>query len=310
MHPQKSNERTGFTGFLNLAPPGRDLVTDGLLVIGADGLLGSSLHAMGRTRGWPVEGTTRKEVAAGSGLHYLDLGKPIDDYTPPHCTTAVLCAAVTRLEACRREPVATRYVNVEQTIRLARRLHDQGIFVTYLSSNLVFDGTCALQQADAPLRPNTEYGRQKAAAEEGIGRLGDKAAIVRLTKVVSPQWQLLRGWSDDLRRGKPVNPFSNKSCAPIPPGLTVQGIAEIARRKLPGIWQFSPATDVTYADIARDIARRIGANPELVRPLQAPAEEGSGREPRFGTLDATRAQLELTLTFPPPLEAIAQTFQP
>src|SRR5437016_3263455 len=140
--------------------------SDGVeLVVGADGMIGGALlrrlHAAGR----PALGTSRRPDA-GQGLMSLDLAAPPDKWDGPLVAVAYVCAAVTRLEACRRDPHGAARVNVDGTVRLARLLAGQGAFVVFLSTNHVFDGTRPYRPPHEATCPLNEYGRQKAMAEE------------------------------------------------------------------------------------------------------------------------------------------------
>src|SRR5581483_6658858 len=99
---------------------------------------------------------------------------------------------------------------------------------------------------------------------------------------------LLQKWRTELSAGREVNAFSDYLCSPIPLSLVVSGIRRIARERRSGIWQFSGAADVSYADLARSVARRCGAAPSLVKA--APAPPGALEDlPPHTTLDAGRA---------------------
>ncbi|MBE7500826.1 MAG: sugar nucleotide-binding protein [Verrucomicrobiales bacterium] len=239
-------------------------------------------------------------------MERLDLSESLEGWSPPPASAAILCAALTRLEDCRRDPSSTRHINVTQTLRLAEKLRAAGVFVVFPSSNLVFAGHRPCQPADDPLCPQTEYGRQKAAVEAELATFGSGAAIVRLTKVVGPQWALACDWAQALRTGRPIRAFNDLRCAPIPLELTVHGLLEVAHRRLPGIWQFSAPTDVSYAELASHLARRLGADPSLVKVVSGQATGGLEHIPCHTTLDTTRARAELGIEFPAPFEAMAR----
>lgn len=276
-----------------------------LLIVGAEGQLGAALVALARERGLAACATRQQCDDAVEGVQRLDLAESLDGWSPPPCASAVLCAAVTNLEACRRDPVSTRHINVTQTVRLAEKLVRAGSFVVFISSNLVFDGATPCRPAGDSLCPKTEYGRHKAEVEQALAAYGDSVAIVRLTKVVSRRWPLLRGWIQALRGGRAIEAFADMVCAPIPLDLTVQGLLGVARQRQPGIWQFSAAADVSYARLAQGLAVRLGTDPCLVRSVSARDRLAPEHLPEHTTLDAGRAVQELGMSFPPPLEAVA-----
>jgi dTDP-4-dehydrorhamnose reductase len=236
----------------------------------------------------------------------LDLSRRIEDWPRlPDCRVAVLCAAITNLEACRRDPEGTRKVNVEHTLTLARHLADRGARVIFISTNLVFDGSKPLRPADDEFCPRTEYGRQKVEVETRLASEGMSHAIVRLTKVFHPGLPLLLDWLSSLRAGTSITPFADMVCAPIALGTVIQGIAAMAGRTLGGVWQFSPRTDISYAEAARQVARRVGADESLLNPSSAALLPAIEHVPRHTALDSTRAREELGLSFSEPEEVIA-----
>lgn len=282
-----------------------------VLIVGGEGLLGTALREHARRAGGPVWATLQHLPEPGvPELEQLDLTEPLDTWTPPPCPAAILCAAIPSLETCRRDPAGTRHVNVTQTVRLAERLRAAGVFVVFPSTNLVFDGTLPGRRAHDPVCPQTEYGRQKAEVEAALATFGPWAAIVRLTKVVSPHWALLRNWTAALQAGQPVRAFADLGCAPIPLDLTARGLLEVARRRLPGLWQFSAETDVAYADLARHLARRLSGDPALVEEISAQATGELEHVPRHTTLDTTGARRELGLEFPEPFAVFDAALRP
>jgi dTDP-4-dehydrorhamnose reductase len=278
-------------------------------VIGADGLLGRSLYRLWGAAGHPVAATALQPPAGADGIQPLDLGRSSDAWPVlPQSDAAVLCAGITSLQQCRDNPEATRYVNVTQTLALARQLADRGCFVVYISSNLVFDGLRPMSRADEPRRPATEYGRQKADVEIGLSQLGERAAVVRLTKVFHRGLPLVRGWIESLRRGQPITAFVDLVCSPISAEATVRAIAAIAERQLPGIWQLSGSGEISYAGIAAHVTRREQCDPALVHPTRASRNLNLEHLTPHASLDAGRASRELGFELAAPSTVLDRVF--
>jgi dTDP-4-dehydrorhamnose reductase len=203
----------------------------------------------------------------------------------PKVDAAVLCAGNTSIGACADNPAATAAVNVAGLSALADRLAGQADMVLLLSSNQVFDGAVARRGRADGSCPVCHYGRQKAAAEAHV--LGLRGgAVLRLTKVLTPDVPLLTDWSADLAAGRPVTPFENFPLAPVTLGFAVDTIVDILSGGEPGVYQASGADDLSYVDLARGLAAYMGADPGLVVPVQAvPAELGFERLPRYSTLE-------------------------
>ena len=256
------------------------------LMVGAEGQIGRALLAA-----LPhAQGTTRRPSAAGQW--FVDLAADESHWVlPASVSEAYLCAAITALEACRQDPTASAFVNVTQTVKLAQRLIALGAFIVFLSTNLVFDGSHPRRLATEPPCPTTEYGRQKAEAERALESLGEAVAIVRLTKVITPNMALLARWRAALEQGQTIRPFSDLVMAPLPLPFVVQALTRIGARRHGGVFQLSGERDITYAEAAEWLAARLGANPKLVQPITS-VEAGVALEaiPAHTTLDDTRAR--------------------
>jgi len=275
----------------------------GVLVIGADGMLGMAVAARLEAAGVPVVRTSRRGTA---GSAPLDLAALPADWSPPAgVAAAVICAAVTSTDACRSKPDEARRVNVDAPVKLGRRIAAAGGRVVFPSTNLVFDGSVPGVPADAERCPRTAYGRTKAEAEEGLLGLGDAASVVRLTKVVGRTLPVIEGWRSTLSRGEVVRPFSDLPMAPVSLDLAAAVIAAAAREPLGAILQVSARADVTYADVARRLAARWGFPADLVQPVTA-AASGILLEhvPQHTTLDASGVRDRLGLAPPDPWAAI------
>lgn len=258
-----------------------------ILVVGADGVIGSSLYRSLRAHEVPVIGTSRR--AGSRNFLPLDLAAPPADLA--NYRAAVLCAGITSLAACRNDPDATRLINVENSLALAQRLASYGTFVVGLSTNLVFDGAVARRAPTDPPAPLCEYGRQKAQLESGIIAAG--GAIVRLTKVLDQGTALLRNWVSDLKASTPIHAFIDMWMAPIRLGSVVAALFALLCSPRRGFFQLSASNDVSYAEAALLLCKALGADERLVFCEAAPSTIPAAERPRFTALDTARAEAEL-----------------
>lgn len=262
---------------------------DSVLIVGADGTIGRSLVAAFEAAGKTVWQTTRHCERVGGQQIFLDLSQDVAHWPlpPAPIRTAILCAAVTSLERCRLDPVSSRQVNVVGTIALAGRLIAAGAFVVFLSTNLVFDGETPLVKPTDPVNPQTEYGCQKAEVESQRLVWGEQMAIVRFSKVLSPDMPLFQGWIRDLKAGKVIHPFMDMVMAPVSLAFAVKVLLEFTERRVPGIFHVSAMQDVSYAAAAQHIARKLGADIELVQPTPY-CESELAFAPQNTSLDSSR----------------------
>jgi dTDP-4-dehydrorhamnose reductase len=190
-------------------------------------------------------------------------------------------------------------VNVDSTLTLARRFSETGAALFFPSTNLVFDGSIPFRQATDPTNPQCEYGRQKVETERGLATLTDKVAVIRFTKIIGPGMMLLKNWAADLRQHRTIHPFSDMVLAPVSLRFATEVILAVMQRDSYGLWQVSAAEDVTYEQMARHLARKIGAPQSLIEPVES-GKSGLALEfiSKHTTLDTSRLKDELGLAPP------------
>ena len=237
------------------------------IVVGGDGLIGSRLAAPDERSPHRVVPTSRRSGAAPGTLH-ADLAvadfREVVDAGP---SVVFLCAAMTGMKACEDDPALAHRVNVSAPVELAAALIERGAFVLFLSSNTVFD--CQTGQPDESSMPSpaNAYGRQKAEAERRLREIPGadrRLAIVRLSKVLEPDAGMPASFRRKLAAGETCAAFDDLLMSPVSVQYVVDGLREVARRELPGIFHLSGAAVVSYAEFARELARRCGWEVSLV----------------------------------------------
>jgi len=240
------------------------------LIVGGDSLIGSALVEHLQRTNVPVIETTRRREAVSEANLYLDLSQDVEDWQCPWpIDVAVVCAGITKLHSCKSNPVETARVNVQGVCTLVKNLVAQNTFVIYLSSNQVFDGSAPYRMPDDPISPMTEYGRQKAETDRQISQWGDSISIVRFTKVLGPKDALFSQWTEALRKGEAIRPFSDMFMAPVPLSCAVSVLKLIMDIRLPGITQVSGGQDISYEKAARYGAKKLQVDSSLIQPISA-----------------------------------------
>lgn len=269
-----------------------------VLIIGRDGMLGSRLMAHLTGLGIRTIGTSRRHQTDGSKALFLDLDNPTEWHLPDGITHAALFAAVCDRNTCERNPEETTRINVDNTMALASRLAAMGVHLLFPSTDKVFDGNRPDRPSDDPICPIEEYGHQKSLAEAALQQLGN-TAIFRMSKIVGPNLALLENWSRDLLAGRPIHPFINAVQSPVSLDLAIEAMTRLMLGKCSGIFQLSADRDVTFAEIATDLARLLKVNPDLVQPVPATVQFH-----RHSTLDGSTLHAATGLSRPEPIAAI------
>jgi dTDP-4-dehydrorhamnose reductase len=261
------------------------------LIVGGHSEIGSATARFIRSEGGDVLTTTRRVPADKTEIQF-DLSKSVADFhIPDGVKSACIFIAVARLAACAADPQGSTWLNVDQTIGLVDRLLQRGIYTLFLSSNQVFSGEQPHVGAAAPLSPVSDYGRQKAKAEQLLHlrmTAGAPVGVLRLSKVVSPGMKLVADWKKELAANRPIQAFGDMTLAPVPVGMVAQSIASLMRDRSHVIAQLSGPRDVTYWELGRFLAARMGSDIELVRRTSAVAAGmPAGSLPRHTTLDSS-----------------------
>lgn len=254
------------------------------LIVGGNGTLGTALLSA-PTRPAAVAATTRREQLLS---HRVDLADAPDTWQLPDAIAgAVLCAAITSIDTCQRDPAGTRAVNVTATVELARRIRARGGHCIFLSTNQVFDGTKPFRREDESPCPTSEYGRQKAEAEGELLAAGH--GVLRLTKVFGSVPKLFRGWRAQLSSSQVVRPFEDMVFAPVGIKNAAASIWELAVNRVKGVVHLSADADMAYSTVARRLATRMGVSADLVQPTTvAAAGLSAAAVPKHTTLAVTR----------------------
>ena len=259
-------------------------------VIGANGFVGRHLLRSLREADPTAPGTARRPIP---GLARLDLttpeplGKEFDG-----CEYVVITAAVPKIDDCERDPDGTRRVNVTGTVAIIWDLWGRGVVPVFLSSDYVFAGTAADGYDDfAPTAPTTEYGRQKAEVEAILAADGRPYLILRLGKVFGltrGDGTLLDEMAAALTAGRPVRAATDQVFCSVWITDAVDAIRRILEAGLRGPVNVCPDEPWSRYDLARAVARAVGADESVVHPMKLADMPGPARRPTRTRMVPTR----------------------
>lgn len=234
------------------------------LIIGGDSFIGSALSAYWRQKNIPFHASTRHEEKVAYNRPLIDLNKTDTFQHLKNYKSTIICAAITDISECEKNPYRTRKVNVVGTVELAKRFAEKGIHVVFLSSNQVFNGQHPMQKPDAARNPINEYGRQKAEVEMFIETLPN-ACILRITKVIHHDLPLMENWLAMLSNGDSVFVFADMTLSPINLDDVINKIDLLVKDKAKGIYQLSGEEDISYYEFAQAFAKENGFSERLVK---------------------------------------------
>ena len=155
-----------------------------LLITGVSGLLGQAIAIHARDT-WSVHGLHYEHAIDLTGVtgHRVDLrsSEALRSLIQTLRPDAIIhCAALSQPGICEAEPERSRAINICPAIDLASYANETGIPFAFTSTDLVFDGTSAPYNEEAPPRPLSVYGRHKVEAETAVLDRCAHALVCRL----------------------------------------------------------------------------------------------------------------------------------
>jgi dTDP-4-dehydrorhamnose reductase len=266
----------------------------GFLVVGGDSLVGAGLVRTLARRGHRVFASTRRRDTLTPERIFLDFESAQSFRVPAGIDYAFVIAAATTYVRCETDPLA-KVINIELIPRLVGALLEQGVFVTFISSNLVFGGQRPWPHEDDSHAPGIAYAWQKSEGEARIRTVADRVGaseqlnIVRLTKIMNASVPPLPAWFTEWNCGRVIEPFSDLIFAPMSVSFVGEALATIGERRVAGNLHLSGAANVTYVEFAHALARRLGVATALIQPTTAVAKcVNIPFKPRFSGLGMTR----------------------
>lgn len=235
------------------------------LIVGGDGQIGGVLVKYLRANKESVIHTTRINLDIPGSI-FLDLAN-LNKTIPINPDIAILCIGVSNILFCEKNPEDSFFINVRQTLKLARSLIESGVHVIFLSSSAVFDGKSALPSETSSKTPTCEYGRQKSIAEDQLLlSFPSQVSIIRLTKVLSPSHWLVQRLRNSSNQAQNTAIFNDYFFSPTSLDYVVEQITTIAKLKIPNIFHLSSDTELSYYDFALTVNKHLGTNSLLITP--------------------------------------------
>lgn len=257
------------------------------LIIGIDGQIGNALFNIFCSFKRHVYGTTVFSNLVSDNCAFLDLANSISLWHPPKGIDIVyFCAAICSIRECKERSKKTHIINVENTVNLTRKLVDSGAFVVFPSTNMVFDGTKPFYKENDEVSPFNEYGKQKVETENELLKIGN-CAIIRFTKIIGNEMQVIKSWINDLKNNIPIHPFSDMKMAPVSLNFAAGIMQKIGESKSAGIWHVSNSEEITYEEVAKHIVRKLNVSENLIKPVKT-KEMGISNLPNYTTLDTEK----------------------
>ena len=280
-----------------------------LLVVGANGLLGSNVVRAGQQRGWNVSGTYHStQPAFNIPLTQFDLREygTFDGILSEQDPDVVInCAAMTDVDGCETNPGQARVLNGDAPGGLAAYCDANGIEFVHVSTDYVFDGTNRERYSEvADPNPVQVYGDSKLAGEQAVRDEVAEALIARLSFV----WGVHRSrgdltgfpaWvRDQLQSGEGVPLFTDQWVTPTRAGQAAETLLDLIEQDAAGFFHIACSSCVTPYEFGRAIVDYVGTSEELLSKGSADDIERDAARPKYSCFAVEK--VESTLGRPQP----------
>lgn len=180
--------------------------------------------------------------------------------------TAVICAAVSSIDRCRRDFEYAYRVNVLAAKDLVTFLSRSGYHVVYLSTDNVFDGEKGNYTEDDEARPINAYGQMKHELEEFLLGNIPKSTILRLSKVTgkpNDKRDMLTEWRDYARENKLIRCIEGNRFSPVCIDDAVSAVRLVSEEELYGLYHIAGDRAYFRSELCREFLEYVGLKAEI-----------------------------------------------
>ena len=252
------------------------------LVTGAGGMLGTDLVAAVASAGEPVTGLDRARLDVTDAAAVADA---IVSYRPEVVVNCAAWTAVDDAEAAEEQALA---VNAGGPAHLAAACAGLGARLVQVSTDYVFAGQAGRPYAedDVPA-PRTAYGRTKLAGEQAVlKRLPETGYVLRTAWLYGAHGPNFVRTMIRLERERPfVDVVADQRGQPTwTADVAGQVIALIRSRAAAGVYHATSSGEATWFELAREVFRLLGADPDRVRATTTGAFPRPAPRPAYSVL--------------------------
>jgi dTDP-4-dehydrorhamnose reductase len=257
------------------------------LVLGVNGQLGQELINLLKIKNIEAIGTDRNEI---------DFTKPneitekIDKFNPSHI---VNCGAYTQVDKAEEEIELANLINAQAVGVIAKYAHEKQLPFVHISTDYVFDGTeINPYQEDHEVNPQSVYGKSKAQGEKEALEKNPLVYILRTAWVYGAYGNNFpKTIAKKLMNKESVNIVNDQIGAPTWTLDLALAIVEILEKKSkPGIYHVTNSESCSWFEFAREIAKTLNLDENLVKPTDSKSFVRPAVRPKFSVLSNKKLQ--------------------
>lgn len=278
-------------------------MTKTVLITGGTGLLGKGMEETA-PKGWKIVSLHQRDykVKDKHAEHViLDIRekKLVDELFAKHKFDAVIHAAgIASVDYVEKHYAESLESNLVGTLNVTSAARRAGVYLVYVSTNAVFDGTKAPYAESAPTNPVNKYGQIKLQCEKLVTETLEHYAIMRpilmygwnhpVTRPNTVTWiyeKLQRGETVELVDDVTENPLYNLQCG--------EALWAMVNKRPDGIFHVAGKDHCNRYEFGLKIAKAFGLDASLIKRVDSSRFAGIAARPPNTTLVVKRMEKEL-----------------
>lgn len=261
------------------------LIERGVVVLGAQGMLGRALSVLLDARGLSFPEVDRDE------LDLADAGAVAKSKLPMDAIW-FNCAAWTNVDGAETHEADALAVNGgEGLATLCARLRDAGGTLVHVSTDYVFDGKATTPyRIDHPRNPVGAYGRTKAAGERAIEASGCEHLIARTSWLYAP-WanNFVRTMAKLTRDKSELKVVSDQRGRPTSSEHVARSLVALVEAEARGTFHVTDGGECSWFELACAVRDGLGHTCDI-RPCTTAEFPRPAPRPAYSVLDLTRTE--------------------
>lgn len=244
----------------------------------------------------------------------LFLGRDQADLTNPEVCVAAIqsaevvvvinAAAYTAVDKAEEDEATAALINGQAPGAMAEACAAKNVPFLHISTDYVFDGSGdQARSVDDPVAPLGAYGWTKLAGERAVEAAGGRHAILRTSWVFSTHGNnFLKTMLRLSETRDALSIVADQIGGPTPAGDIAAALVEMAEAMVTGqgglgVYHFSGAPDVSWADFAREIFAQAGRE-VAVTDIPSSDYPTPAKRPLNSRLDCSRLEADFSIARP------------
>lgn len=200
---------------------------------------------------------------------YLNLKnlKSFDKIQLEKFSHTIISIGHTSIDFCEKNKKISDFINVAQIKLIIKKLINFKIKIIYLSSDKVFNENSFLNSTFSKNNPNSVYGKQKSKIEHFIKKNCKDFIILRLSKVISLDNNLINLWIKKLKKNQSIDVFSDELISPIYIDKIIDFLYLLLFKDIRGILHYSSIDTISYYNLSLILAKKKHFDTSLIKPV-------------------------------------------